>query len=176
MNWVFFVLGFLAFPLLVAPILLRYGKNWVWIPPDKPAHVDTVVGLQPFVKRLMKRGGDGDQLFVRSCDPQFLVRIRKRLYKTKPAVLEIEIRASDANAIYFVNVRDALVDEGYHLRQRQTPKLNKPKDLRISFDVGAFAPAAVASVLRRVFQTVGVDENKGMNASFRDPVFWRGAA
>jgi hypothetical protein len=64
-DWLSFLLGFLAFPLVVLPLLWRFGRGFSFIPKRvTPVTVSSVLDLQPFIKTAMAhpRG----TLFVRT--------------------------------------------------------------------------------------------------------------
>lgn len=176
MTVITFFLGFVAGVVvgLVSAFLWwnRYARNRVWIRQSKPGSVSWVTGLQPHVKALYASGQEGDILFVRSSKPKMLIRLTKRVFKNRPAEIEIQLRNSDENRAHYQAVRAALESASIEFRERHTPKLNRPKDIRINVQEGVYAPASLAGILSEMFAAVGVDQSKGILFSSRDPVFW----
>jgi hypothetical protein len=172
MEFLYFLLG-LSFGLLVVGwIYVRFGKSHVRIPHTSPTCLKSIPAFQPWVKALMTRGNDRSEIFFRSIQPRFLVRVRKRAYKRQPTVLVVEIRSSDDNRDRFEAARQASAQLNVEMKERLTPKLRLPKDIRLRFEAGTFAPSAVTTALGEIFEAVGAQISHGVHASDRHPAFW----
>jgi hypothetical protein len=117
-----------------------------------PVRVSSCGDLEPILNRLLELGTERGELYLRSCEPRFLVRVRNARHKPEPNVLVVEIRNSDDNRQWYDRVRTALVTAQVSFRERFTPKTWQPKSLTVE---------------------LGVDFAGGICASDSPPICWK---
>lgn len=76
----------------------------------------------------------GPALYLRSSTTNLLLRIYRRVPKTKPSYYTLEVRNSERNRAHYSGVRDALVARAEPIRETLTPKRRQPKSLQLRFD------------------------------------------
>ncbi|MBN1255325.1 MAG: hypothetical protein JXA50_08640 [Deltaproteobacteria bacterium] len=180
MNWLQFILGFgagfVVAVLLALWIWMKHGYKHIYIQHSAPEEIKSIVEFQPYVKWLIATEADEGELYFRTKKPVFLLRMQKLKFKNKPDVIEIDIRSSDENNQHYLAVREGLSQNEIDFKERFTPKQKRPKDMRVRIEVGAFAPAAVANILKIITTSIGCNANEGIYVSERHPSFWSNTA
>jgi len=169
MNWIYFIVGFISFPIVAILILLWFRKR---------SNVDPFVinepnQLQDLIGRLFRKGKHGDILYVLDSETEFIVRIIKMERKTKEDTLKVEIRASDKNANGYSTVRDVLNEEGIEFEEKLTPKLSRPSRMYLkNEDGGVFTVSAMSQAVIKIMQAINKENRLDVLASDQDPHFW----
>lgn len=182
MEWLYFLLGFIAFPvvaLILMKIIAQFTGNYVGpfalFPKVYPSHIDSYMDIQPIIKNFVSKGKDNSNFFILSKNPKFKIIVIKRIYKQKEPTLTLEIRNSDSNKTHFSSVKSKIVSSKIKFSERFTPRLKQPKDIRIKFEMKSIIEtAAVSNMIKMVYETINTNISEGLFVSDQDPIFWKG--
>ena len=169
MNWIYFIVGFISFPVVVLLFILWANKRTQ----VDPFLINDANQFQDLVGRLFRKGKNGDILYVLDRGSEFIVRIIKMERKTKEDTLRVEIRASDKNADGFLTAKKLLNKEGIEFDEKLTPKLKKPSRLYLKNDEGGvFTVSSMSQAVIKVMRAINKENEFDVLASEQDPHFW----
>jgi hypothetical protein len=168
MNWIFFLFGFLAFPVAIVLFVLYLKARNTAI----PTRIKKAIDLQTMLRNHLTDGKSNDLLYLVSAEEQLLIRIEKKSRKTKSDTLAVELRNSDTNQAKYPMVRERLQNSGIEFEEKYTPKQQKPKCIRITYpEGGAVVVSAACTALEAMLNLKNTYE-PGVLISNRDPLLW----
>jgi hypothetical protein len=170
MRWLYFALGFLAFPTLgVALLLLVRLRSQA-----RPVSITSPQELQSQLRALLESGKHGDTLFVVWLPLGFQLRVYKRVRRTEPDTLWLEVRNSDMNSDHYEATRAALESGRVEFNESLTPVRRRPRRLRITWPSGGpLVVSAASHAISLLESALPSDGSAQRLASRHHPSLWR---
>ena len=168
-NWLWFAIGFIAFPVAAAVALWLFHRATQ----VTPTRVSSMIELQEVLRALLAAGHDRETLFVSWLPSGLEVRVTKRSRVSKPSTLDIELRNSGANQAHYQAARDCLTAESIEFDESFTPARRQPKRIRGFWpDGGPFVVSAAAAAISAIASCLPDGQFEGCAASTSDPSQW----
>jgi len=169
LHWLYFALGFLAFPLI--GLLFLVGLRF--ITQVEPTEVTSGQILQSQLRNLLDTGKHGDTLFIVWLPMRFELRVHKRIRKSKPDTLWLELRNSDTNRSHYTAARSALDASGIEFAETLTQARKRPRRLHITWPSGGPLVVSAASHAISIVQSaLPSNEVEHCLASPHHPSIW----
>ena len=171
MNWLYFILGFFAFPTAIVLFVFFHKARNTTI----PIRINKTADLQAMLRKFMTESNNNDLLYVVCSEEKLLIRIKKSTRKLKSDTLAVELRNNSTNQTFYPLVRERLCDSGIEFEENFTPNTQKPKCIRITYpEGGVIVITAVCTALTTMLDLKDTSFEPGILLSDRDPFSWAG--
>ena len=120
-------------------------------------HDVTEQDLQLHLRYCASNSPNGSRVEVLLCEPQIVIPIIKRIYRTKGSILEVHIRSSSVGRAQLARLRDRLAGESYELKLPLTSRLKLLKRIIVCLPIeGGLVAITGVNVFRAIASELGI--------------------
>jgi len=169
-SWTWFILGLIAVPLAAFALTLAMSQ----LSRVTPTEIASPADLQTLLRALLSAGNDRETMFVVWFPFELEIRVTKRVRRSRPPTLDLELRNSGSNRPYYAAAKAKLEAASIEFVELPTPTRKQPGRLRLDWpEGGPLVVSAVSNAIRVLSTALPSSPESRCAAACQAPHLWR---